>query len=97
MTDYEKEVLIKQTRRASLPWRGRKAKTKPQEYKQIDSPARISKCLTCGFSECVNCYVDKKKAFAILLESGMKRIEICNALSIGKQTFYNYKTELKGA
>lgn len=97
MTDYEMESLVKSMRRASFPWSERKSKSRQEEYRQTDSPLRISKCLECPFSECVNCYSDKRSAFAILMNSGMNRVAICNALSISRRTFFYFKSELKGA
>lgn len=97
MTDYELECLVKSARRATIPWVGRLAK-KHREYTQEDSKERISKCLTCPFEDCVNCYADKRSAFEILMKSGMNRVSICNALSISRATFFNMKKEMaKGA
>lgn len=98
MTDYELELLVRSARKATIPWVGRPAKKQHREYKQGDSEERISKCLTCPFEDCVNCYADKRSAFEILLKSGMNRASICNALSISEWTFFNYKKQIaKGA
>ena len=94
MTDYELECLVKSARRATIPWKGRFAKKRQKEYRQENSDERISKCLTCPFEDCVNCYSDKRSAFEILLKSGMNRASICNALSISEWTFFNYKKTL---
>lgn len=93
MTDFEEGRLISSARHVAVPgyYRRRKAQ---KEYAQEDSPERISKCLTCRFTDCVNCYTDKKAAFEVLFKSGMNKSSICNALSIGSWTFYNYKKAL---
>lgn len=97
MTDFEAGRLISAARHAAVPGYSRRKKAQ-KEYEQEDSPERISKCLTCRFSDCVNCYTDKRNAFEVLFKSGMNRASICNALSIGKQTFFNYKKQIaKGA
>ena len=103
-------MLIRAAMSARLPWLSPDAE--PEYLYTVDPPELIEKCCCCSKATCVNCIAggkhehsggSQKKAdlsvFAQLIRDGLSVKQVCTALGIGKQTFYNYKNQLnlKGA
>lgn len=108
MDRREEEMLIKAAMAARLPWNSLDAE--PEYVFVTDPPELIEKCCHCSKAVCVNCIAggkrerkggSQKKAdlsvFTQLVRDGFSAKQVCMTLGIGKQTFYNYKNQLKGA
>lgn len=105
MAKREEEMLIKAAMSARLPWLSPDAEFS-MAY-TMDSQELIDKCCNCTREYCINCIAGcthgvsgrpKKdtNSFAELIKRGLSMSQVCEALGIGKATFYRYKQELIG-
>ena len=109
MDRRDEEMLIRAAMSARLPWLSPDA-----EYDMaytMDTQEQIDQCCCCTMEYCVNCMgggkherrgrprIDDSDSFAEMVKRGSPMSQICEALGIGKRTFYRYKSELirKGA
>ena len=105
MDRREEEMLIRAAMSARLPWLSPDA-----EYDMaytMDTQEQIDQCCCCTREYCVNCIAGGKHvnqgrpridtdSFADMVRRGSPMAQICEALGIGKRTFYRYKSELIG-
>ena len=102
------ELLVKAALYARLPWLSPDAE--PEYAYPTDPQELIDKCCNCPNEDCVDCISGRKRAhpggsskraelsvFIQLVTEGLSMKQVCNALGIGKRTFYNYKNQMKGA
>lgn len=105
----DEELLMKAASSARLPWFSPDAE--PEHVYRTDSQEQIDKCCNCTKEYCVNCVAGcnsdligrpqkgDSNSFAELMLRGLSMQQVCDALGIGRATFYRYKNQLnmKGA
>lgn len=66
------------------------------QYRQIDSPEQILRCLNCPFKTCLDCYDKLEKIFKALQKYQMKQYKIQKLLGITERKYFYLKKKLSG-